>query len=1137
MVGTTINERYEIQSELGQGGMGTVYLARDTQTNVPVAIKELKDRGGKTELLERFRREGEALRQLNHPNIVNLLDAFELHDQHYLVMEYVEGGDLENLLEERGKLDVEQILKIALELADALTRAHHLDIIHRDIKPANVLLAQDGTPRLADFGVAYYNQTTHLTQEGVILGTVPYLSPEGCQGKALEARSDIWSFGVLLYEMLTGELPFQGENIVGMIAAILNEPIPDLEALRPDALEGLVDLVYRMLAKTPDARIPSVRLVGAEIEGLLKGFEVTPSTPPIAKESIFKETPTKKKINLPQQAVRFVGREKELAEITDLLAKPEIRLLTLLGPGGMGKSRLAIETARRLAGEYAYGVGFVGLASLSAPEQIVSAIADAMGFQFSNRGSQGEQLKKYLANKNLLLILDNFEHLVESAGLITEWLDAAPELKIIVTSRTSLSIQAERIYEVSGMHAPTAETDIIFEEFDAVELFIAYARRTRPDYELSEEHKAPVVDICKLVGGMPLGIELAAGWIRTLPPDEIAEELAGDMDFLSSTLSDLPERQRSMRAVFDYSWKLLDETAQGVFMKLCLFPDGFTRPAAKAVAGASVRMLSTLTEQSLIQRDPTGRFRIHELMRQFGKEMLKTGDAQYETVMDTYWGYYADWLAALEPVIKNGGVVDVIKPVLDELENIAQGWQWGAGRGDFAGLEKAYYSLLEVAFIKSKLQLAHDLVQSVLTALAADAAAGAEFQHLRRALTVENIYLMDALRIKAYEQWRVEIEAMRDEIIAQKQLANIDHVQAILLTYMPEEQFMAEGKGWCEQVLARFEKNDQRYELGYLLDSIGLRYFWFYGDQQKGAEYFERSREINRQVNPVVFAQAGRLLGEYARFRGEFEQARTYYSEAIEIFRSLGDDAGVAFGSMRLGRNCYLMGEWEAAIEHLTEARQYLQELNEPSTYRLWLFVACDMEIMMGEFEAAGEKLREWDDFRQDSSSVDSDLGLFFQISGKHAFYQGAYDLSYEHFLAAEEFERKSEIDTNLDFLLPYLGRGALAVGRQNEAWAYFEEGLELTIEREFWPNVMQVLAGMATFLAERGQLEEAVELAAIPAIHRTTFYYERQLITAFLDELAEKLPSDIFEAAKARGESLTPEEVYQRYFGDGEIK
>jgi len=222
---------------LGRGGMGDVYRATDTQTGEPVAVKALNPGvvSRDPNILERFTREGEALRQLNHPNIVRMVAAVEEEGRHYLVMEYVGGGSLQDLLAAQGRLPGTRVVEIALDLADALTRAHRLGIIHRDLKPANVLLAQDGTPRLADFGIAYVTDIPRLTQTGILVGTVDYLSPEACQGEPPDERSDIWAFGVMLFQMLTGSLPFEGKSLTAKITAILTQPVPDLVRLAPDA--------------------------------------------------------------------------------------------------------------------------------------------------------------------------------------------------------------------------------------------------------------------------------------------------------------------------------------------------------------------------------------------------------------------------------------------------------------------------------------------------------------------------------------------------------------------------------------------------------------------------------------------------------------------------------------------------------------------------------------------------------------------------------------------------------------------------------------------------------------------------------------------------------------------------------------
>lgn len=270
---TLISNRYEVFELIGAGGMGNVYKGKDIQTGQLVAIKHLKPEivGGNPELVERFAREGEMLRQLNHPNIVAVLASVEEVGNHYLVMEYVSGGSLKEALEQEGRLPLRRVLEIALDLADALTRTHRLQITHRDLKPANVLLSEDGTPRLTDFGIARVGaRNTKLTSTGSILGTYYYLSPEACVGEILDHRADIWAFGVILYEMLTETLPFEGAHEAAILLAILNNPPPDLSELRPDVPIELVTLIEQMLVKDRDQRIDSIRVVGAELEAILR---------------------------------------------------------------------------------------------------------------------------------------------------------------------------------------------------------------------------------------------------------------------------------------------------------------------------------------------------------------------------------------------------------------------------------------------------------------------------------------------------------------------------------------------------------------------------------------------------------------------------------------------------------------------------------------------------------------------------------------------------------------------------------------------------------------------------------------------------------------------------------------------------
>jgi serine/threonine protein kinase len=221
-----VAQRFLIGMLIGGGAVGSVYLGIDTLTGEPVAIKVLRREltADMPELIERFRREGEALRRLNHPNIVKMLAMAEEDGEHYLVMEYVDGGSLAGLLKRQPKLPLAQAVVITLELADALARAHHLEILHRDIKPGNILLAEDGTPRLTDFGLARMGNYPAITAAGSVLGTFQYLSPEAFYSRDLDPRADIWSLGVVLYEMLTGQVPFGGGSPSEILWAINNQP-------------------------------------------------------------------------------------------------------------------------------------------------------------------------------------------------------------------------------------------------------------------------------------------------------------------------------------------------------------------------------------------------------------------------------------------------------------------------------------------------------------------------------------------------------------------------------------------------------------------------------------------------------------------------------------------------------------------------------------------------------------------------------------------------------------------------------------------------------------------------------------------------------------------------------------------------
>jgi len=867
-----IANRFEISDPekdlLGRGGMSDVYRATDTQTGEAVAVKALNPDvvARHPEAIERFVREGEALRQLNHPNIVSMVAAVEEEGRYYLIMEYVEGGSLEDWLEAQRGLPCLRAVEIGLDLADALARAHRLGILHRDLKPGNVLLAEDGTPRLTDFGLAHLVDSPRLTQAGVLMGTVDYLSPEVCQGQALDERTDIWAFGVLLYEMLSGELPFGGSTLTAKLTAILTQPIPDLASLRPDAPDALIDLVYRMLEKDRGQRIPSVRLVGAELEAILKGREVVTPVRVAPAESRF-ATPipdaARRRHNLPDQPTPFVGREAELTELARLLASPDVRLLTILGAGGVGKTRVALEAGAAQLGNFQHGVYFISLAPLQSVEDIVPTTAEALGFSFYEGGQPRQQLLDYLRQKAMLIIMDNFEHLLvcpepgrrDGVGLVSDVLQIAPEVKVLCTSRARLNVQGECLFHLAGMDFPDWETPEDAADpagradYSAVKLFLQSARRVKPGFELTAAELKYVARICRLVQGMPLGILLAAAWLTILTPAEIAAEIEASLDFLEADLRDVPDRQRSMRAVFDHSWNLLSTQEQAVMQALSVFRGGFDREAAQQVTGAALRELRALVDKSLLQRDPAGRYGIHELLRQYAAEKLGQVPAEEYAIRDAHAIYYTVFLASRGAPLRGIDQKQVLAEIRAEVDNIRTGWDWAVTQGKLDEIEQSLAPLARFCRIRGWYREGE--------ALFSRAAQRLSETHEDRARLLRGKLLLQQGRFANLLGKETEADRLLGASLAiYRQLgANRDAAYAVCLLGGCENLFGLPRRELCLEGLSLFrELGDQR---GIALALHGLAWCaWHGGEYAEAKQSFQESLALFRQVGDLEGIQA-----------------------------------------------------------------------------------------------------------------------------------------------------------------------------------------------------------------------------------------------------------------------------------------
>jgi predicted ATPase len=1091
-----IGGRFEIAGRLGSGAMGDVFKGLDIETGEPVAIKLLKPELVKShpDLVERFAREGDALRRLNHPNIVGMLATIQEDDKNFLVMEYVGGGSLRDRLRESPQMGVTDALQLMLDLSDALTRAHRLGIIHRDLKPDNVLIADDGTPRLTDFGIALFSdEDVALTVAGSVLGTYAYLSPEAALGKALDERTDIWAFGVMLFEMLAGQRPFEHGMIGALINAILMEPVPNLADLRPDVGEDLLDLTLRMLDKNPAARIPSVRLVGAEIESILKGRGTSGSRTfiPVSASTLARfgtntaviasPTPTTRH-NLPLQTTPFVGRTQELTDLEGMLVSADCRLISLIGPGGMGKTRLSIEAAtRQLEIGYPHGVYFVPLASLSDSMPLLATVAESLNFE-AGGGDPKAGLLNYLSEKELLLVMDNFEHVLDGAALVDEILSAAPGVRILTTTRSRLNLTSECLYELHGLKIPEAADDAAFEGSEAVEMFVTYARRVQPGYELADAERPAILRIVRLLGGLPLGLELAAAWVRVLDPAEIADEIEGNLDFLENNAADLPARHRSIRAVFDYSWNLLTDREREVFTRLAIFRGGFTRDAAKAVAGASIMELMGLVDKSLVFRNREGRFEVHELLREYAEHLLENNPALAEEIKQAHSACYLSYVSG-QNLETGRGLRKFLQTMDDEADNVRLAIKQGvAGRAAdlLAPVLEPLSAFLEA---RSSYDEALDIFQGIADAFHPAGGRESRLLHYRA-----NARLATFLqRLSRYDE---SGKLLREAVPVFRELGNAESHGLGLgwLSYnLMIEGDIAEGTRTVEEGLALFQKDpalrDKKGLIAYQEAHLGYLLF-LDGQYDRAKAVMSDSLTDSLEVDNMIGAGYGyNNLGELEFSRGNYDEARHLYQSAHQVFTDMRNVRGRAFTATNLGNVASARGEFDAAREYFRQSISIYQDYGDRVGLANTLNALGMVQWFSRDFPGATQTFTEALKLQEAAGNL---IGMVTTnaLLTSVALVRGQFDDALELGLANLELARSTEAGPSIFMAAAHLGSVFTVRGDYDIARATLKEGADnaygaINLDSVVFHSMMGfTLLNLGEALAAESYLSTALEIA-----------------------------------------------------------
>lgn len=745
-----------------------------------------------------------------------------------------------------------------------------------------------------------------------------------------------------------------------------------------------------------------------------------------------------KRHNLPAETGEFVGRNEDFIQIAEVLEDPKTRLLTILAPGGMGKTSFAIEVARRQFDNYRDGVYLIELARIDDAQQIPSAIAEALDFQFQ-RGDSLDQLLSYLQHKNLLLLMDNFEHLLDGGALISHILTKAPEVNVMVTSRERLNLRSEMIFSLLGLEYPATIEEI--EEYESSALFIQEMRRTQPDFELNEESSPYILRICKLVEGMPLALILASAWGEMLSVEEIAREIQKSLDFLAVDMPDMPQRHWDMRVVLHSTWERLSQAEQDAFMKMCVFYGGCSREAAEKITDAKLRTLMSLVNKSLIRRNTdNGRFTIHQLLRQYAEEQLETS-GEFVTIRTAHMNYFAQTMQECEAHLKDHRQIEALDDIERDYENVRAAWLWAIENEDEQALNAMCGSLDIFSEARNRVEEAHVLfeVSHKLQGRISERVWGRLLTHHRDTLDMEKrqAWLETALGIARQHDDQIELATtLRYLARALSSMGEVD--KALHLAQESLELSEATGDIWGQASTKHL---------------IAFIYQAHLDLPEQGYQFEKEAYGLFDQLgHPAGLAITLNNMGVFELYYRDVTLAQTYLQAALDWWRKIGQAHTWADTLSNLSRIETYQGRFEQAEAYVGEAYRIAVESGSRAAILMGLASRCNLLVMKEDFQQALEITREMVALRQE----DDNPNPFWYVDTN----QG---------IALCGLERYTEASSRIDrALLNGFGLG-------QAQW------------------IARILLGKSLILASQGQHQRALELFALNiTLPEVKFWYDK---------------------------------------------
>ncbi len=1000
---------YRLIHLLGRGNFSEVYLGQHIHLNTQAAIKVLYGQLASHDVAG-FLTEARTIARLRHPHIVQVLDFGVEDTTPFLVMDYALNGNLRQRYPKGTQLPLDTVVTYVRQVAEALQYAHQEKLIHRDIKPENMLQGRNNEVLLSDFGIAIMAQSSRQQQAQDTAGTIAYMAPEQLRGKPRPA-SDQYALGIVVYEWLCGDRPFHGTppELYSQHLSVSPPPLCERVPAIPTAVEHVV---LKALAKDPKERFTSVLGFAVSLEEARKAessgrtLSVLTSDFPREHPAEAEHTADQSNVrfhNLPAQLTPLIGREQEVAAVCALLRRPKVRLVTLTGTGGVGKTRLGLEVATDLLDDFADGIYFVPLAPISDSDLVIPTIAQALGIQVAGERPLLDLLQAHVRDKRLLLLLDNFEQVLATAPRLSDLLSDCPQLKILVTSRAVLHIRGEHEFPVPPLalpdlsHLPESEA---LSQYPAVALFLQCAQAARPDFQMTPANTHTIAQICVHLDGLPLAIELAGARVKLLPPQVLLTRLGHRLQVLTSGARDAPVRQQTLRNTLAWSYNLLDAEEQRLFRRLSVFVRGCTLEAVEGLYTALGEIpadvldgVASLIDKSLLrqteQEGEEPRLLMLATIREYGLEVL----ASAGEMESTRRAHAAHYLALAEQAeLELGGPQQGVwlERLEREHDNLRAALQWSLEQAGEEGAQQRRELALRLAgalhtfwWTRGHWSEGRNFLERALVAsegVAASVRAKALYSAASLTFIQSNYERAEALSEESLALYR-ELEDKPGIALSLYELGNIAWVRSNTasarslleeaLTLFREVGFkeyaayslfslalLASSQGeyaractLFEESLALFRELEHKKGIAHTLSQLAQVLFDSQGDQARVRSLLKECLALSREVGfKEGIAAANCLFGLLALGQGDLATAYSQVEESVVLYKEMGHRHGTAESLAVLGKVVAAQGDFAAAQTLYEESLKISGELDEK-----WVIAVC--LVRLGEVVAAQRQL------------------------------------------------------------------------------------------------------------------------------------------------------------------------------------